>query len=66
MKTKEAAEILKKHNSWRRGETDEMQEPKKIGEAIDRSIKIESKVEILRKKLKKIESDIVLQKLKHD
>jgi len=36
----EAAEVLRKHNAWRRGEDEipEMQHPSTIGEAIDVAI----------------------------
>lgn len=35
MELKEAKEILKEHNEWRRGAEIKQQEPKLIGEAID-------------------------------
>jgi len=35
MTLKEAIEILRKHNEWRRGADVEMISPKKVGEAID-------------------------------
>ena len=35
MKIEEAISILKKHNKWRRGGKGKMQDPKKLGLAID-------------------------------
>lgn len=40
MKKDEIITILKKHNAWRRGGSEEMQCPKKIGIAIEEAIKI--------------------------
>lgn len=45
MTTKEAIEILREHNAWRRydgplGCGPKMQDPKKVGEAIDVAIRV--------------------------
>lgn len=35
MSVRRAREVLRKHNAWRRGRADDMQDPKDIGQAID-------------------------------
>ena len=40
MKVKEAIEIMKAHNAWRRGNTADVQDVKKIGIAIDTLVKL--------------------------
>ena len=43
MTTEEAIKTLKHHNRWRRGANIEMDNPKKLGEAIDQAIRVMEK-----------------------
>lgn len=47
MTTTEAIEILKRHNEWRRGGDSEMDDPKLIGQAIDRAIEVMTRPELV-------------------
>ena len=43
MTTEEAMKTLKRHNRWRRGANIEMDDPKKLGEALDEAIRVMKK-----------------------
>ena len=46
MKVKEAIEIMKAHNAWRRGNTADVHDVKKIGIAIDTLVKLAESLKI--------------------